>query len=398
MTTATNTILTIDQITARALVVLHQKLNFVGSINRQYDDSFSQSGAKIGDTIRIRNPVQYLPRQSIALTNQNTVQTNTSLSVSNISGVDMNFTTRELMFNLNDFSRDIIEPAIAVVAADIESRALAMFKDVYNEVSGQGSPQSFKNFLIGRKKLLDGLTPQSRQWRARINTQDNVDMVDSLKGLFQSSQKISEQYTDGLMGYTAGFEFAENTHLSTFLRGAESATYVLNGVPASGATTAVVATGTGAGLKGDVFTVAGVFRVHPETKASTNVLQQFVLTVDYAGGAGTISFSPAMTYTSGAYQNVGAAPATNAPITFTGTLSTASGVSLVYHPDAFTLATVDGLLPNGVDMAARAVKDGISMTIVRQYQISDTSLPCRVDVYWGCKTIRPQLACRVAAN
>jgi hypothetical protein len=331
---------------------------------------------------------------------QNSIETNTTLTVNTIKGVDLSFTQQELLLNIDDFTGRYIEPAMAVLAANIEADALSMLNSVYNQINGQGSAQTFKNFLLGRKLLLDNLAPQSKQWMARICTQDNVDMVDSdsLKGLFQASRKIQTQYTDGVMGYTGGFEFAENTLIPGYTRGAQTALYVLNGVPASGATTAVVATGTGAGNAGDVFTVAGVFRVHPETKAATTALQQFVLTAAYAGGAGTIAFAPAMTYTAGATQNVSAAPASNAAITWAGTLSTASGQSVVYHPDAFTFATADLLLPGGVDMASRAVKDGISMTIVRQYDINTMNMPCRLDVLYGYQAVRPQLAVRLMAN
>ena len=150
---------------------------------------------------------------------------------------------------------------------------------------------------------------------------------------------------------------------------------------------------------GDVFTMAGVTRVHPETKANTGVLQQFVVTAAYGGGAGTISFAPPLNYSATPQQNVAAAPATNAALTFAPTgVSSTNGVSLAYHPDAFTFATADLVMPGGVDMASRAVKDGISMRIVRQYDINLDVLPCRIDVLYGMAAIRPQLAVRLAAN
>jgi hypothetical protein len=303
----------------------------------------------------------------------------------------------ELTLNIIDFSKLILEPAMAVLAANIEADALNMATSVWNQVNGQGSPQSFQNILTARKILLDNLAPAGEKL-IRMNTQDNIDLVNSLKGLFQSSTEIAAQYRDGVLGHTAGFEFAENTFLSQFTRGAESGTYVLNGVPVSGATSAVVATGTGAGVVGDVFTIAGVYRVHPETKASTATLQQFVLTAAYAGGAGTISFAPALNYAATGVQNVTAAPATNAALTFAGTASTASGLSLAYAKDAFTLATADLVLPGGVDMAARKVLDGISMRLVRQYDVNNDLFPCRFDILYGYQAIRPQLAVRLAAN
>jgi hypothetical protein len=396
-TTASNTLLTPDMITAKALVVLHQKLNFVGSINRQYDSSFAQSGAKIGDTLRIRQPNAYTVRTDMTLAPQNTVELNTSLTVSNVSGVDISFGTTDLTLKIDDFSARYIEPAVAVIAANIESRALGMALDVPNVVNGQGAAQTFKNFLAGRKILLDNLAPQSQQWMARINTQDNVDLVDSLKGLFQRTTAIASQYTDGVMGSTAGFEFAENTHLGNFTRSA-GVSYAVNTTAVAGSTSLIVKTGTGTPLHGEVFTVAGVNRVHPETKVDTGVLQTFVLTADAAGaGSQTWAVSPAPYLTTGR-QNVSKLPTANDAITFIGTISAAVGQSLTYHPDAFTFASADLVMPGGVDMSSRATKDGISIRLVRQYDINTDYLPCRLDVLWGCKAIRPQLACRQWAN
>ena len=393
---ATNTLLTINMITAKALAILHQKCNFIGSINRQYDDSFANTGAKIGSTLRIRLPVQYTVSTTPALSLQNTVETQVSLPITNQYHVDFSFSSAELTLSIDDFSARYIEPAIAVLAAQIEATTIGMmWPTVWNQVGTAGAAQTFKTVLQSRKLLLDNLTPQSKQWQLRINTQDNVDLVDSLKGLFQQSTQIARQYTDGVMGLAGGYEWAENTHLTTQTRGAESG-YLVSPASQTGSTLAVI-TGTGAGNAGDVFTISGVFRVHPETKVNSGILQQFTLTAAYAGGAGNMSIAPAIV-TSGPQQNVTASPANNAPITFANTASTATGLSLAYAPDAFTFATADLVMPGGVDMASRVVKDGISMRAVRQYSISDDTFPIRIDVLWGAVALRPQLACRLCAN
>lgn len=396
MTVASNTLLNVNQITAKALVILHQKLNFVGSINREYDDSFANSGAKIGTSIRIRNPVQYTVSSGAALAVQNSVETNNTLTVNTQNHVDFSFSSLELSMNIDDFAARYIEPAMAVLAASIESQVIGIvYPAIYNQAGVVGA-QTFKNVLVGRKALVDNLAPKSKQWMCRLNTQDNVDLVDSLKGLFQSSQKISSQYTEGVMGVTAGFEFAENTFLTTYTRGAQNGGYLTNGATQSGASL-IVDTGTGAGNAGDIFTIAGVFRVHPETKVSTGVLQQFVLTAAYTGGGGTMAISPAIVAT-GAAQNVSNTAADNSAVTWLDTASTARGQSLVYHPDFATFATADLVMPGGVDMASRASKDGIAMRMVRQYDINNDVFPARIDVLWGCAALRPQLACRLAAN
>ena len=390
-----NSLLNVNMITNAALQILHQKLNFVGSINRAYDDSFAQAGAKIGSTLRIRLPNQYTTTLGPALSIQDVGENNTTLTVSTQRHVDTVFSSAELALNVFDFSQQVLEPAMAVLAANIENDALTMATSVYNQINGYGAAQTFKNVMLARKALRDNLAPAG-QLEIRLNTQDNVDLVDSLKGLFNDTSTVASQYRDGFMGRTAGFEFAENTFLTTYTRGAGNTAYIVNGAGQTGSSI-VVSTGSGVALAGDVFTITGVNRVHPETKANTGVLQQFVLTANTASGAGTWNFSPAIV-TSGATQNVSASPANSAAITFAGSISTASGLSLAYHPNAFTFATADLVMPEGVHFAARKVQDGISLRVVRQYDINNDRIPCRIDCLYGYAAMRPQLAVRMAAN
>ncbi len=390
-----NTLLTPTQVTRKALFILHQKLNFVGSIVREYDSSFAKDGAKIGDTLKIRLPNQYTVRTGATLSAQDTTESSVSLQVATQKGVDLNFTSSDLTLSLDDFSDRILDPAMAVLAANIESDAMSMYKDVYNQVDNQGSAVTFAKVLAGRKTLVDNLAPLSNRY-ANLNTQDNVDLVDALKGLFNDQDRLSKQYREGYMGRTAGFDFMENTLWPSHPRGAANGSYLVNGASQTGSTLAVD-TGTGALAVGDILTIAGVYRVHPETKATTKDLQQFVVTAAYAGGAGSVSISPAIV-TSGATQNVSGSPADNAAITVSGTASTSHGISMLHHKEAFAFATADLVMPKGVDFAAREVYDGISIRIVRQYDINNDKFPCRLDVLYGHKTIRPQLACRLANN
>ncbi len=389
-----NTILTATAVTREALRVLHQKLNFVGSITREYDDSFARQGAKVGDTLKVRLPNQYTVRTGATLAAQDTTESAVDLKVQTQKGVDLNFTSVDLTMNLDDFSERVLEPAMSVLAANIEADAMSMYKDVYNQVGAAAQPATFAKILQGRKILVDNLAPLAGR-TCNLNTQDNVDLVDALKGLFNDKATITKQNREGYMGRTAGFDFMENTLWPSHLRGA-GAGYLVNGASQTGAGLAVN-TGTGAIKQGDVFTIAGVNRVHPETKQSTGQPQQFVAVADAAGGAGTWTISPAIVVT-GAAQNVSGSPAAGAAITFAGTASTAHGISLAYQKGAFAFATADMVMPRGVDFAAREAFDGISMRIVRQYDINSDKFPCRLDVLYGYKTLRPQLACRLANN
>jgi len=385
-----NAFLTPTAVTREALRVLHQKLNFVGTVTRDYDESFAKQGAKIGDTLKIRLPNQYTVRTGATLSSQDTTESTVDLKVQTQKGVDLNFTSVDLTLALDDFSERIIEPAMSVLAANIEADAMNMYKDIWNQVDNQGQPATFTKVLQGRKILVDNLAPLNAR-TCNLNTQDNVDMVDALKGLFNDQTAISKQNREGYMGRTAGFDFMENTLWPSQSRSA-AAGYLVNGANQTGSTL-TVNTGAGVPNQGDVFTIANVFRVHPETKQSTGILQQFVV----GAGATTTSFpiSPAIV-TSGATQNVSGSPATGAALTFSGTASSTYGISMAYQKGAFAFATADMVMPRGVDFAAREVFDGVSMRIVRQYDINNDKFPCRLDVLYGYKTIRPQLACRLA--
>ncbi|MGB4498532.1 MAG: P22 phage major capsid protein family protein [Methylococcaceae bacterium] len=384
-----NILLTPQQITREGLRVLHQKLTFVGNINRQYDNQFAKSGAKIGDTLKIRLPNQYTVRTGKTLSTQDTTETNTTLQVATQAGVDVNFSSSELTLSLDDFSKRILDPAMSRLAAHIEADALNMYKDVYNLVGTPGTvPSTLLTYLQAKQKLDESLTPMDSKRSAHLLPVSTVSLVDGLKSLFQDSKEIAEQYREGMMGRTAGLDFYQNTLLPTHTTGADFTTVTVNGATQTGATLASLG---GDFKKGDVITIAGVYQVHPETKATMPNLQQFVITAD---GTTSLGISPPIV-TSGALQTVSASPANGAVITAVGTASTNYGQNLAFHEDAFTFATADLILPQGVDFARREVFDGISMRIVRAYDINNDNLPCRIDVLYGYKTIRPQMACRI---
>ena len=393
---ASNTLLTPSMITREALRVLHQKLNFVGNIDRQYDSQFAQDGAKIGTALRIRKPARYTVTDGATFSAQDSAEEEVTLNVTSQKHVGMEFTSADLTMKIDDFRDRFIEPAMAVLAAKVEADALNMIGDCNNQVGTPGTSPTFKTLLQARKSLVDELAPGSERCLI-LNTTDSVELVDSLKGLFQDSTQISKQYREGMLGRTAGFgDIYENTLLTQASRGAADANYLVNGTVTSGDAVLPVDTGTGALVVGDILTCAGVNRVHPETKADTGVLQKFVVTAAYAGGAGSVAVDPPFNATANGRQNITAVPADNAAITVIGTASTAYERSIAFHKNAFTFATADLVLPKGTDFAAREVYDGISLRLIRDYDFVNDQIRTRCDVLYGYKTLRRELACRVA--
>jgi hypothetical protein len=168
-------------------------------------------------------------------------------------------------------------------------------------------------------------------------------------------------------------------------------------VSTQGATSIALTVGSGLTVKaGDVFTVADCFAVNPQTRESTGSLFQFVALADATAVGTDITVTVAAIYTAAnALATVDSFPTAAKAVVFVGAASTQYAQNLVYHKDAITFATADLLLPQGVDMAARAVHNGISLRIVRQYDINNDRMPCRIDVLYGFSTIRPQMGCRI---
>ena len=407
-----NALLTPTAVTREALRILHQKLNFIGNINRTYDDSYAKTGAKIGDSLKIRLPNQYSVRTGATLTTGtglDTTESSVTMQVATQKGVDTSFTSADLTMDLDDFSSRILDPAMSVLAANIESDAYGMYKDVANLIDNDGNAITFKNVMEGRQKLNENLAPIDSNRTAILQPSHTTDLVDALKGLFHDSTAIKKQYKEGMMGRTGGFDFYENTLVPNHTTGTAAegdSLYNVNGASqvssaaelALNTFTLTVDVGTTTFNKGDVVTLAGTNEVHPETKVSTGIAKQFVIV---SGGTATsteLTLSPALV-TSGAKQTASASPTDNGAVTKVGagngeTLTS----SMVFHKDAFAFATADLIMPSGVDFAAREVLDGISMRIVRDYDISTDKFPCRIDILFGFKTLRPQLAARIHAD
>ena len=394
MTSMASTNLTPDMITREMQRVLHSKAQFVGTVNRAYDNSFAVDGAKIGATLRVRLPRKYSVQTGAALSTEEPQEYSVSLPCSTQAHVDTTFSSAELSLDIDSFSNLIIEPAMAQLAAYIDNDCLSMYDTIGPSVGTPGTtPATLLVYLNAKAKLNQQATPKDNNRCVMIDSAASAATVDGLKGLFQDSSQISKQYLDGMMGRTAGFNFYENDLLNTHTTGAFAGTVLVDDAAiASGDSTIGMDAFTDAAptlKKGDVFTIADVYDVHPETKVAYSHLKQFVVTADATGSSNEItavSFSPAIVST-GSYQNISALPVNNAAVTFLGTASTTYAQNLAYHRDAFTIATADLEMPEDVHFKSRQVYEGISMRLIRQYTISDDHIPSRVDVLYGYKEL-----------
>jgi hypothetical protein len=413
-----NNLLTISMITNEALMVLENELTFSSEVDRNYDDQFAVSGAKIGNTLNVRRPGRFIGTSGPALNVEDFNETSVPVTLSTQFHVDTQFTTQDLALSLDMFSDRVLKPAVAAVANKIDFDGLTMAKNnTANIVGTAGSPPtSLLTYLTAGAYLDAEGAPRDGRRSCIVEPFTGATIVDSLKGLFVPSDIIGKQYQKGMMGRdSAGMNWKMDQNIvnqtfgsyatATLSCATTTATGFLSTGWAQTSTIALTAATATAGLKqGDIIQIAGIYAVNPQNRSAygSGKLRNFVVTADVTvatSGTTSVTVSPAV-ITGGQFQNVvvtsTSATAVVTPFNNTGTVSPQN---IVMHKNAFTLATADLELPDGVVFAGRASDKelGLSMRVVRQYTINNDSIPTRVDVLYGWAPLYPELACRVAA-
>ena len=399
-------------------MVLENELTFSGQVDRNYDDQFAVTGAKIGATLNVRRPGRFVGTTGPALNVEDFNETSVPVTLSTQFHVDTQFTSQDLALSLDAFSDRILKPAVAAIANKVDFDGLTMAKNnTANIVGTAGTPPTgLITYLTAGAYLDSEGAPRDGRRSCVIEPFTSATIVDSLKGLFMPSDKISDQYTKGMMGRdSAGVSWYMDQNVvaqtfgsyatATLACATTTATGFLTSGWASTSTIALTATTATAGLKqGDVIQIDGVYAVNPQNRQAygSNKLRNFVVTTAVTvatSGTTNVTVSPAV-ITAGQFQNV-SIPTTSAtaavtPFNKTGTVSPQN---IVMHKNAFCLATADLELPDGVHFAGRASDKelGLSLRVIRQYTINNDSIPTRVDVLYGWAPLYPELACRVAA-
>lgn len=406
-----NTNLTIDVVTKEAMRIAHEKLAFLGTINTEYDDNYAKTGAKAGSALRIRKPVQYVRRQGSRVMNvQDSEETAVTVTLATQDGVDMRFNSAELALDIDEFSKRYIQPAVSVLVSGIEADCLATATRSTNNLTGAagtilGASGDISAVHNARAALNRWLAPMDER-SIQVDGYSMASMAYGLNAKFNPAVDVGKAFREGYYGKMAGFDFYENERTYVHTVGSD--------VTAATAADATITDGGGSGetctitwdasnniKNGDVFTLPKVYMCHPETKANTQRLMQFVATADSTGST-TVIFP--RIYWSGAKQNVcnatgGASVAADfdtETATFIGTASTAYRQPLAYHKDAFTFVTAD--LPMMKGDCSRLTKDGLSIRVWSDDDIRNDERLTRMDILYGFKAIRPEWACKLIST
>lgn len=397
-----NTLLNTSKILDKSLMILENNLAFTSRVNKEYSDEFAITGAKVGSTVNVRKPVRFVGTTGPALNIENVVETVIPVTLDTQFHVDFQFSSSELTLNIDEFAERYLEPAMVTIGNKIDLDGLGLYTTVANQVGTAGTtPNDIQTLLDAGTRLDQEAAPRGGQRAVVWDPAANGKMVKGAAGLFNAPQKISDQYASGIFVPALGFDIGMDQNIRQATAGTRT-NGTVSGAGQTGSTLLVTGLGAaGTVAAGDTFTVAGVFAVNPQSRQSTRVLRQFTaLTGGTADGSGNLSISifPAINTAASnqQYQTVTAGPANAAVVTWDVAANTQYTVNMAFHKNAFTLATADLVMPEGVDFSGRRNHKGISMRIVRQYAIGTDVFPCRIDVLYGWRPVYNELACRIA--
>lgn len=404
-----NTLVTPEWVTMESAMYFVNSLRGVAQFDRSYSDEYVQSGAKVGDTVKVRLPQQYEASDGEALVIQNILDRTVNVILNRRRHIGIGWSSAQATTDMDEIRSRYIQPAAETLANVYDRVSLSdVYKSVYNAVGTLGTtPNAALTYLQAVVKILDEAGPDENLV-AVLSPLANATISSSTSTVFNPAAKISENWSKGQfaneqLGISKWFT---DQNIPRFTSGACAAasTPLVNGADQTGSS--IVTDGWGAAsapVIGDIVTFAGVYKVNPLSKESTGALHQFVLTATPTAGTSiTLSISPSIV-TSGPLQNVTAGPADNATVTYWamaagGTqAATVSPQNLVFHPKAFASVMADLVMPNGGAKATRVNSKQINMAMryVEQFQITTDQNLNRLDILFGSAPIQERMACRV---
>lgn len=406
-----NVLLTNDVIAAEALRLLKNNLVAARLVHRDLEKNYGE----IGDTVNVKLPFRTKVANGRTLVVQPMVDATTTLVINTQKHVGLRFTINDRSLSLKQFSERYLKSGMVALAHQVDLSILTELKNGGFYSSGTpGTALTTDNFTDASAYMEMVGVPMDGMCRAMYAPLDRAAVTKELK------DSPNEALAGGAVrknydGTLSEIDMYSSAQMPVHTTGAHGGTPLVNGASQSGASlvTDGWTTSTAVIKKGDIFTLAGVYEINPQTYESTGRLMRFVATADgTSDGSGnlTIAISPSInsgaqttldkdgnSISTAAYQNVSALPADGAAITVIGTASTAYRQAVAWHRDACALAVINLHIPESANVAVRASdpESGLSLLMTAAYDISEFRETYRVDILYGVKAIYPELIHRI---
>ena len=393
--------------------MLEQELvlgNMVGS-------DMSNEFKKNGDTVYVRRQMQYLGQDDnidLSSFTEDVVEGTVAVSMNKTWSNKVTIGATDRTLNFDRWSEMVVRPMARRAAEKVETSLADLYTKFYHFDGTAGTPPSTILELANAGAYMTDvgipvggrLGFHSPVVGAKIS---NAIATSNVQGRNKTALEKA------MIGYAGGFDNYETPFAPTHTVGVATGTPLVNGASqnvtyatAKDTWSQTLATDgwtnstTGIVKAGDTFTIAGVYSIHPGTKASTARLQTFTVLADANSGASTgpasLTVSPPI-ITSGAFQTVSAAPADNAAITVTsGTGGTAYRQSLLLDPASVTMVSRPLDIPGDAGLKT-STQSGNKVTVsVSEWTDGNTlAHNMRFDILWGREVLDPRRGLRLTS-
>lgn len=404
-----------------SLMRLENNLVFFKSVNREYDGSFAVAGEKAGYTVNARIPVRFRGRVGDGVQIEGIQEQMVPITINRLWGQDMEVSDQDLTLTIDRFGDRYVDSSVIAIANLIDGEGCDQYKYIFNQV---GTPAVALSDLTPVTAAGVALTnsgcPRGKNRAFVVDPDTEANALGFRNNLFNPTSEISKQYTDGTMGSAVGFKWSMDQNIARHTVGALGTAGAIASNPvvssANQTGSSITTSGWDASIvnilnEGDIITFAGSNGVNPLSYRDTGHLRTFRVTAPVSSdgsGNATIPIEPDLNADSTSpFQTVTALPANNAKIqvfgkpytSFSAIASVSSPQSMAFDKNAFVLATVKQEMPGGMEWSEWIAnpKIGLGMRLVRGYIIGTNKKITRLDVLGGWKTVRQELACRVAA-
>ena len=395
-----NEILTHQKVAREAAKMLVEDASVIKRVNTGRSSEFGKSieGYTIGDTVDIGIPPVPVTYRGANFAGggaaPDSKERKVRLTLDTQEHVALTFTAKEKALDITEFKDRFLKPAMQSLISTVQADLLTRWKDKSPNVVGTWGtvPTSRRTYAQARAVLNKFLAPKDQR-TIEFSSDANLELAEANSTLFHSKKEIEAEFDDGAVGAYASFDFFENQSIPVHVNGAGTG-YAINGAGQSGNVLAVD-TGTGPITKGSIIVIAGVNAVHPITGKPNGRARSFVVTQDFAGGAGNLQIRPAMLENTVTQRgNVTALPADGAAVTVFGAPDEEAPQNLAFHRNAVAAAFAP--LPVLASCEGyTATVQGVSVRVMTFGDGKSDQEHTRVDVLYGEEMVREDHTCRI---
>lgn len=362
-----NSFISVKEIARQALPRLIENLVFPNLVHKDYSNDF-QVGK--GATIQVRKPVMLTAQTFSSTTSaQDIKEQSVDVTLDTLADVSVEYGAIAAATSVDDLNRLFIEPAAVALASKINQDGLKLAAKIPYVVGTAGTtPDGLDDFANAAKVLNEHKVPMTERygvWDPAANA-----AFQQLAALVNAEKSgTTEALRAGAIGRVFGIDNYMAQSIAKYTKTGAGTVKIDNGAGYAAGTTAIHVDGVSTALAaGDRVTIGGKGYL-VATAGELSTADQDI-TLDHGLEAAVADNDDVTLIANNAVQNI------------------------VFHKNAFAFVTRPLDTPKGVE-AYTTSYNGISLRVVRGYDMTYKKDMLSMDVLYGYKAIYPELACVV---